>query len=422
MSSRCIKKHTALSLFTGAGGLDLGLEAAGFSVALCVESNHRCRETLQFNRPKWKLAEPGDISRLSPQDILDQADLKPGQPSLIAGGPPCQPFSHSGSWANGGGERLKDPRAQTFYALLGLVEHALPEVVLIENVKGLIFRNKAEAWYLTQRSFKKINESAGTCYSPIALKVNAASFGVPQLRERVFIVAHREGSPFKMPSPTHASPDSPSIQNGVQPYHTAWDAIGDLHRQEDSLKPRGKWADLLPSIPEGRNYLWHTPRGGGEPLFGWRTRYWTFLLKLSKSHPSWTIQAEPGPSTGPFHWHNRHLSIRELCRLQTFPDSYEITGSYKEAHRQIGNAVPPALGELLGLEIQRQLLGSGSEWRMLSLIPHRRDNCPPFEEVLPVPKRYLTLRGQHEDHPGAGLGPGALGRSEQSGAAMEKEG
>ncbi|MGH8069990.1 MAG: DNA cytosine methyltransferase, partial [Candidatus Entotheonellia bacterium] len=130
-------------------------------------------------------------------------------------------------------------------------------------------------------------------------------------RERVFILASIDGQTLKAPLPTHGE------GNGLEPYHTAWDAIGDLDKEDWplELEVTGKWAALLRSIPEGKNYLWHTPRGGGEPLFGWRTRYWSFLLKLSKRHPSWTIQAEPGPATGPFHWRNRMLSIEELARV-----------------------------------------------------------------------------------------------------------
>src|SRR5206468_6143085 len=128
-------------------------------------------------------------------------------------------------------------------------------------------------------------------------------------------------------------------------YLTAWDAIGDFSQDSNDpdLAISGKWADLLPTIPEGKNYLWHTPRGGGEPLFGWRTRYWNFLLKLAKDQPSWTIQAQPGPAVGPFHWKSRRLSTRELCRLQTFPDDVVIVGDRMSLHRQVGNAVPSLL-------------------------------------------------------------------------------
>ena len=108
-----------------------------------------------------------------------------------------------------------------------------------------------------------------------------------------------------------------------------------------------------------------------QPLFGWRTKFWSFLLKLAKDRPSWTIQAEPGPATGPFHWKSRLLSIEELCRLQTFPRGYEIQGDRRSAQRQVGNAVPSAIAELLGLEIRRQFFGERVR-RTLRLLPTRR--------------------------------------------------
>ena len=119
-----------------------------------------------------------------------------------------------------------------------------------------------------------------------------------------------------------------SARDTLPAHRTTWDALADIEPNPgEDLALRGKWGDLLASIPEGNNYLWHTDRGGGKPLFGWRRRYWSFLLKLAKSRPSWTIQAQPGPAIGPFHWANRRLSMRELCRLQTFPDDVFIVGT-----------------------------------------------------------------------------------------------
>ena len=408
------QRRTVLSLFTGAGGLDLGLEQAGFDVILCVELASAARETIRVNRPSWRLAEPGDVCLLSPESALEQAGVKPGELTLLAGGPPCQPFSKSGYWARGDSMRLKDPRSQTLAAYLRLVEYALPEVVLLENVRGLAFANKDEGLQLLTRGLSQINERWGVSYVPHVLHLNCANYGVPQVRERVLILAHRQGKAFTLPPATHAPTDDlESACGNVEPYRTAWDAIGDLDVDEwpEELDPSGKWAALLPSIPEGENYLWHTPRRGGLPLFGWRTRYWSFLLKLAKNRPSWTIQAQPGPATGPFHWRSRRLSIRELCRLQTFPDSYQIQGSYREAQLQVGNAVPPAIGELLGLEIRRQLLGERPR-RALRLATPRRDGCPPPEPPRPVPRRYYGLRRSHGEHPGPGQGPGARRRSE----------
>jgi DNA (cytosine-5)-methyltransferase 1 len=393
----------ALSLFTGAGGLDLGLEAAGFSISICVEVDEDARRTLMANRSSWKLTKPEDIHKIEPDELLAQADLRQGDVALLAAGPPCQPFSKSAYWSNGGVRGLRDPRASTLHAYLKVVEAALPRVLLLENVKGLASNGKDEGgWQLFRDEVHAINCRQGSEYDPQVIHLNAADYGVPQIRERVFILASIDGRTLKVPPPTHGEGD------GLEPYHTAWDAIGDLDKEDWplELEVTGKWAGLLKSIPEGKNYLWHTPRGGGEPLFGWRTRYWSFLLKLSKHRPSWTIQAEPGPATGPFHWRNRMLSIEELARLQTFPNDYQVVGNRRSAHRQIGNAVPPALGELLGVEIRRQLFGEGEVPRRLRLTPARREDCPPAHPCGPVPRAYLHLKGEHPDHPGAGLGPG----------------
>ena len=403
------ERRTVLSLFTGAGGLDLGLEAAGFEVALCVEMDQHCRETLTANRPSWLQAEPGDVHELSPEEAMHQAGLRPGELTLLAGGPPCQPFSKSSYWSNGGARRLEDPRADTLQRYLDYVDAFLPRVLLIENVKGLVFKGKDEGLQLLQSGLDEINRRHGVAYGGFVHGLNFADFGVPQSRERVFLVADRDGNELLSPRPTHG-PASGSSEGALMPCLTAWDAIGDLDTDDwpEQLNTRGKWADLLRSIPEGSNYLWHTPRGGGEPLFGWRTRFWSFLLKLAKDRPAWTIQAAPGPATGPFHWRSRHLSVRELHRLQTFPNDYEVLGTYKSQHRQLGNAVPPAIGELLGREIRRQFLIEDAG-RQCSFLPQPRDDCPAPEQPSPVSRKYLELRGEHEDHPGVGKGPSARG-------------
>jgi DNA (cytosine-5)-methyltransferase 1 len=239
------------------------------------------------------------------------------------------------------------------------------------------------------------------------------------LRERVFIVASIDGQELELPPPSHGE------AKDLKPFLTVWDAIGDLDTEKwpADLNATGRWAALLPSIPEGHNYLWHTPRNasnGGEPLFGWRTRFWSFLLKLAKNRPSWTIQAEPGPATGPFHWRSRLLSIQEMCRLQTFPRNYDILGDWRSARRQVGNAVPSAIGELLGWEIRRQLLGERVT-PTLALLPTRRRDCPPPEPPAVVPEEYRSLRAKHREHPGTGKGPAARRRSRITVSARGKK-
>lgn len=396
---------SVISLFTGAGGLDAGLEAAGFDVLLCSEIDSDARETLQSTRPGWLLARPSDITEARPQSFLEQANLRPGELALLSAGPPCQPFSKSAYWATGTTRRLKDPRATTLDAFVRFAEALLPQAILLENVAGLSLNRKDDAIAFIKESFHRINEKKKTRYLPEVIRLNAADYGVPQYRERLFIIATVDGTRFRPPSPTHGD------RVGMRPRTTAWDAIAHLDAEDwpTELVPSGKWAGLLPSIPEGKNYAWHSSRGGGEELFGWRTRYWSFLLKLAKDRPSWTIQASPGPATGPFHWRSRLLSVEELCRLQTFPPNYSVLSSRKSAVQQIGNAVPSAIGEILGLEIRRQFFGERLN-KQPSLIPQNREDCPPPEPIAPVPSCYLSLRGNYPDHPGPGMGPGARKR------------
>jgi DNA (cytosine-5)-methyltransferase 1 len=173
----------------------------------------------------------------------------------------------------------------------------------------------------------------------------------------------------------------------------------------------GKWADLLPAIPESENYLFHTDRGAGMPLFGWRTRFWNFMLKLAKDRPSWTIQAQPGPATGPFHWTSRRLSTQELCRLQTFPDGLQFDCGRNDNQRMLGNAVPSLAAEVLAREIDLQLLGGKARNKLPLLLPPRRLPIPKPELVARVPAKYRSLAGTHAAHPGTGKGNRAKSRA-----------
>ena len=393
-----------LSLFSGAGGLDLGLEAANFKVQLCVENDKYCQQTLKLNRPRWKIADPSDVFKLDPKEMMKQANLRRGELDLLAGGPPCQPFSKAGYGHRGDSLRLRDPRAKTLNAYTKIVETLLPKVILLENVEGIKFNTKDEGLQLLRRHLRNINKKHGTKYNPTVFTVNAADYGVPQIRKRVFLVASREDLKFLPPAPTHGE--------DREAYISAWDAIGDLENTvtTEDLKPKGTWTDLLGSIPEGENYLWHTDRGGGRPIFGFRTRFWSFLLKLSQKKPSWTIPAQPGPSTGPFHWRNRLLSVRELARLQTFPDSYKFAGSRLFIQKQIGNAVPPLMAEIIGKAIATQLLGQRQKSADLVYQVRKHTQTARTSRVCAIPKKYVMFVGNHAPHPGIGKGPGALMR------------
>jgi DNA (cytosine-5)-methyltransferase 1 len=401
-----VQKLKIISLYTGAGGLDLGLEAAGFENAVCVELDRDSCETIRANRT-WRVIHD-DIHNLKSEQILDSAGLSAGEVDMLVGGPPCQPFSKSAYWRTGDVKRLSDPRADTLDAFMRVVRDTTPAVFVLENVRGLVYQGKDEGLRYISSYLDEINKQTGTNYQLSWRPLQAAQFGVPQRRERIFLVAHRDGNEFKFPEPTHCLPEERQVEeaNGrtKQPCLTAWDAFGDLDEPDEDLALSGRWADLLPSIPEGENYLWHTDRRGGLPLFGWRTRYWSFLLKLAKNKPSWTVQAQPGSAVGPFHWSNRRLSTRELCRLQTFPDGYEIRGQRTSQQRQIGNAVPSLLAEVLGREIRRQLFNHKIRVKPVLQRP-RLGEAPNEERVEEVPVKYHDLIGDHLAHPGTGKGP-----------------
>lgn len=404
------KMRKVVSLYTGAGGLDLGLDAAGFTTTVAIEHHGPACRTLRANRSEdrpWEIIE-ASIHDVSSDQLKVAGRVKSGEPDLLVGGPPCQPFSKSAYWVRGDTKRLADPRADTLTAYLRVLRDLQPRVFLLENVFGLAYKGKDEALELLQNTVEAINRDVGTQYSFCWKVLNTANYGVPQVRERFFLVGARDGREFTFPKPTHAENPGKARANradptnqmalfadeaggSLKPWRTAWDALGDLDAEVvEGLQVTGKWGDLLASIPEGKNYLHHTDRGDGLPLFGWRRRYWTFLLKLAKDRPSWTLQAQPGAGIGPFHWKNRRLSVAEMMRIQTFPDDYKIEGGYTEAVRQLGNAVPSLMTEVLGREIRRQLLDDPIE-SPLRLLPKKRSPVPPTEEILPVPEKYHIL-------------------------------
>lgn len=392
------RKPTVLSVFTGAGGLDLGLELAGFQTVACIEVDETARATIRANRPPWPFLDPADVTQvvdvLSPQAI----GMSRGELDVLAGGPPCQPFSKAAQWSVRGATGLRDPRARCVEAFIRLLDVFLPRVMLIENVPGFA-KGRNNAVPLIEQALARINKQFGVQYSLESRVLNASDYGVPQRRERAILIATRDRCSFQWPEPTHA----------ITPVR-AWDALANVH--ERGYPPlTGRWSALLPSIPEGQNYIWHTPHGGGLPLFGYRTRYWSFLLKLAKNQPAWTIAAQPGPATGPFHWDNRPLTMREMLRLQSFPASWKVAGDRRAQILQVGNATPPLLSEVIGRAIGQGIFGlryDGSPRLYIS----RKSTIPPPARLQRVPVPYRRLQGNHLAHPGAGRGPRPVSRPE----------
>jgi len=409
------KKLTVISLFSGAGGLDYGFEAAGFQVRVAHDFDRDSCATVKANRDHAIIC--ADIHDTAGDALLEAGKLERGKTSILIGGPPCQPFSKSGYWTNGDSRRLNDPRARTLEAYMRCVKETLPEVFLLENVHGIRYSGKEEGLLFLEKMTQTINREVGTRYTLSWSVLNAADFGVPQMRERFFLVAHREGARFQFPPPTHRSDDTNEDQLALKiaevkpPHVPAWHAIGGLRpRKGEDLEMKGRWVALLPTIPEGENYLWHTNRKGGRPLFGWRTHYWSFLLKLAKARPSWTLQAQPGPAIGPFHWNNRRLSVEEMARIQTFPKNLRYVGSRVSLQRQLGNAVPSLLAEVLAREIARQFFNKKYD-DAPALRVRKRGPVPPPEPILDVPAEFTVLEGDHADHPGTGKGRAAVRRA-----------
>jgi DNA (cytosine-5)-methyltransferase 1 len=264
-----MSKLSVVSLFAGAGGLDAGFHAAGFETIAGVEIDKDCCETLAANWD-WPVISKS-IEDVKSSDLLSIAGLSNASVDVVIGGPPCQPFSKSGYWVNGDTRRLNDLRANTLHEYMRIVEELLPKVFVIENVHGMSYSGKEEGFRFVDDMTAQINARQGTSYQISWQVLNSASYGVPQLRERLFLVACRDGCRFRFPSPSHRGRDaqSSSLFDAENAFVAAWDAIGNgrVEIGGEDLHVRGRWADLLPSIPEGENYSWHTGRKGGLPPF-----------------------------------------------------------------------------------------------------------------------------------------------------------
>jgi DNA (cytosine-5)-methyltransferase 1 len=337
-------RGVAISLFSGAGGLDLGAEQAGYRVAVAVECDRDAAATMEKNFPR--LASPvirADILDVATRDIMRAAGLRGrSRPDLLIGGPPCTPFSKSGFWLEWKRAGL-DPDASLLQAYTRVLAEARPRAFVLENVYALTYNNQASR-PAYQRLLREIDDAG---YDWRAGVLNAANYGIPQARPRLFVVGAPKGNRLpELPEPTHGgSWERRHSGHPERPHVTAGEALAGLVTEpEPEEVVRGSFAYLLPGIPPGENYLHYTAeRSHPDPVFRWRSRYWSFLLKLAPDRPSPTIQAQPGPNVGPFHWENRRLRVGEVKRLFTFPDDFDIVGSRSSAQSQLGNAVPPML-------------------------------------------------------------------------------
>jgi DNA (cytosine-5)-methyltransferase 1 len=336
----------AVSLFSGAGGLDLGAEQAGYEVRAAVEWDDDAAATMEKNFPH--LAAPvirGDILQTTTRQILQAAGLRQSErPDLLIGGPPCTPFSKSGFWLEWKRDGL-DLDASLLQEYTRVLAEAKPHRFVLENVYALTYNNKASKPAF-ERLLREIDSAGYHCEAKV---LNAADYGVPQSRPRLFVIGVPKDQALpQLPAPTHGGQWERRLSgNPGQPHVTAGDVLAGLITDpEPGEAVNGKYGHLLPAIPPGDNYLFYTAkRGHPDPLFGWRSKYWSFLLKLAPGRPAPTIQAQPGPYIGPFHWENRRLRVAEIKRLFTYPDDFDFVGSRSSIQAQLGNSVPPLLAE-----------------------------------------------------------------------------
>ena len=365
-----INKPIALSFFSGAMGLDLGIEKAGFDIRLACEFDKYCRQTIALNKPNIALI--GDINCYTASEILEYAGLsKNDDVDLIIGGPPCQAFSTAGK-RNG----FNDDRGNAFLTFLSIALEIRPKYFVIENVRGLLscpMKHRPHEMRGAEYPDLALDELPGGAlnfvlsvieksgYSYSFNLYNAANFGTPQVRERVVIVCSRDGSKPPFLLPTH-SEDGKSGLKKWRTFRQTTKGLTDCHhinfpekrlRYYRMLKEGENWRSLPEDLQRealGKSYF----AGGGKT---------GFLRRLAWDKPAPTLVTHPAmPATDLAHpEEDRPLSIEEYKRLQEFPDDWILAGPLVEQYKQIGNAVPASLGVAIGELIIRLLNGDHVE-------------------------------------------------------------
>ena len=377
-----IKKPVALSFFSGAMGLDIGIERAGFEIVLACEFDKSCRQTIQANRPNMALI--GDINDYSASEILSAAGLSPKDSvDLMFGGPPCQAFSTAGRRKGFG-----DQRGNIFLTYLSRAIDIRPKYLVIENVRGILSisfsANDTGDLKIGRKKIKcsdyafpggamsfVVDAMSLAGYGASFNLYNAANFGSPQTRERVVIVCSKDGTKAPYLSPTH----SEKGDYGLPKWITFRDAVQGLPKECTHI-----------NFPEARLYYYrllksgqywrHLPEEMQKKALG--KSYYSgggktgFLRRLDWNRPSYTLVTNPAmPATDLAHPEElRPLSIEEYKRIQEFPDDWFISGSLLNQYKQIGNAVPTSLGLAIGKLIMSRLRGKNAT--MIPDFPYSR--------------------------------------------------
>lgn len=352
--SQSSKKIRTLSLFSGAGGLDIGFHDAGFEVVEAVEIDPKLAASLKANVGHGKYF--GSTTNVVVGDISDY-DPRLKNIEFIIGGPPCQTFSAAGARASGV-SGTRDKRGSLFQEYVRILQALEPKGFLFENVYRILGANGGKDW-------EKIREAFSAVGYELAFRIlDAADYGVPQNRERLIIVGVRnevkDEIKFRFPRPTHG-PDSACRRQ----FTSSRQALVGINQPPEKVNLGGRYGHLLSEVPPGLNYSYFTKRmGHPSPIFAWRSKFSDFLYKADPAEPVRTIKANGGQYTGPFHWDGRPFSIEEFKRLQTFPDAYEMSGGKGIVVKQIGNSVPPQFARILALAIREQVFGQKTPFKI----------------------------------------------------------
>ncbi|KZD99395.1 DNA cytosine methyltransferase [Lactiplantibacillus plantarum] len=348
--SSSIPDKVALSFFTGAGGLDIGMAQAGIVPILVSDIDKNARKSIAKNYPNAGLA--GDITKLNRENVYKFANIPDNiQVDYMFGGPPCQAFSTAGKRRG-----YSDIRGDVFIKYLELIGQIKPRYAIIENVRGLlsipaIFNMLDEKGLKGGVLLYAIRRLRSFGYTVSFNLYNAANFGAPETRERVIIIAKLGKEKVDYLRPTNSDVGT----FGLPAWNVLGDAIKDIQEKHFVKYPK-KRMKYLKYIPEGGNWrsmpveLQKEAMGKSYYLPGGKTG---FLRRLSRQKPSPTLVTHPTmPATDLIHpTEDRPLSIEEYARIQGFPDNWNVEGKILEQYKQIGNAVPVPLGFAIGKRI-----------------------------------------------------------------------
>lgn len=370
------KRPTVISLFTGAMGLDLGFELEGFEIRLFLDKDPVVVENLKINRPEIPIIFR-DICRVPTSEILEKARLVVGEPTVVTGGPPCQPFSTAGKR-----QSINEKRGRVLFEFIRVVKESQPMFFVFENVTGLLsaalkhisfyerIKKKKEelapderlgsAFELVLDKFKNIDSIDGDKYGITWGVVNAADYGAPQKRKRLIIIGSRDGKKVPLPLTTHAPPGSLEVMTGLKkPWVTLREALSGLNEAEPEYVPFPSWGKYMKYIPPGGCWrdlpdeLKKEALGGAYCSQGGRTG---FYRRLSWDSPAPTLVTSPvyKGSVLAHPEEDRPLSVREYARIQGFPDLWAFVGRTSAKYRIIGEAVPVPLARALARQILKE--------------------------------------------------------------------